>query len=148
MHSSGVGLSRENNMKMHDALVGQFSLFTNTYVQQENQFKWAYQIMERRTPSPMVNIIKGHGPFTTPSITITPHPNPFPNSIEQLTTSLIFLCIQILTRLILRAFSSALSNVLNTKYLAHLTHQIQKQTLIRYAKCAKIIKHATVCSHF
>ena len=36
----------------------------------------------------------------------------------------------------------------NAKYLAHLAHQIQKRTLIRYAKCAKIIEHATVHSHF
>ena len=49
---------------------------------------------------------------------------------------------------ILRALSSGLSNVPNAKYLAHLTHQTQKQVLIRYAKCAKIIEHATVRSHF
>ena len=48
----------------------------------------------------------------------------------------------------LRALSSGLSNVPNAKYLAHLTHQTQKQVLIRYAKCAKIIEHATVRSHF
>ena len=47
-----------------------------------------------------------------------------------------------------RALSSGLSNVPNAKYLAHLTHQTQKQTLIRYAKFAKIIEHATVRSHF
>ena len=38
-----------------------------------------------------------------------------------------------------RALSSGLSNVSNAKYLAHLTHQTQKRTLIKYAKCAKII---------
>ena len=48
----------------------------------------------------------------------------------------------------LRALSSGLSNVPNAKYLAHLTHQTQKQVLIRYAKCAKIIEHTTVRSHF
>ena len=47
-----------------------------------------------------------------------------------------------------RALSSALSNVPNAKYLAHLAHQTQKQTLIRCAKYAKIMKHATVRSHF
>ena len=36
----------------------------------------------------------------------------------------------------------------NAKYLAYFAHQTQKWTLIRYAKCAKNIKHATVCSHF
>ena len=39
----------------------------------------------------------------------------------------------------IKAFSSTLSNVPNAKYLAHLTHQTQKRTLIRYAKCTKII---------
>ena len=47
---------------------------------------------------------------------------------------------------VLRALSSALSNVPNAKYLAHLTHQIQKQTLMRCAKCLKIMRHATVRS--
>ena len=48
----------------------------------------------------------------------------------------------------IRALSLALSNVPNVKYLAHLAHQTQKQTLIRCAKCAKIIEHAIVRSHF
>ena len=47
-----------------------------------------------------------------------------------------------------RALSSGLSNVSNAKYLAHLTNQTQKQVLIRNAKCAKIIEHATARSHF
>ena len=46
--------------------------------------------------------------------------------------------------LALRAFSLALSNVSNVKYLAHLIHQTQKWTSIRCAKCLKILKHATV----
>ena len=41
------------------------------------------------------------------------------------------------------AFSSALSNVPNAKYLAH---QTQKWTLIRCAKCLNILKHAIVRS--
>ena len=48
----------------------------------------------------------------------------------------------------IRALSSALSNVPNVKYLAHLAHRTQKQTLIRCAKCAKIIERATLRSHF
>ena len=48
----------------------------------------------------------------------------------------------------LRAFSSALLNVPNAKYLAHLAHQTQKWTLIKCTKCAKIMEHATVRSHF
>lgn len=135
MHSSGVRLRHENKMKVHDALVGQF---TNTFVWQENHFKWAYQIMERRTPSPMVNILKGHGPFTTPSIIITPHPNPFPNRIEWLITkqislfiqihngkhsdqfSLISLSIQILTHLVLKDTLGGNSpKHQNMQYLTH-----------------------------
>ena len=48
----------------------------------------------------------------------------------------------------IRALSSALSNVPNVKYLAHLARQTQKRTFIRCAKCAKIIEHATLRSHF
>ena len=48
----------------------------------------------------------------------------------------------------IRALSSAFSNVPNVKYLAHLAHQTQKRTFIRCAKCAKIIEHAIVRSHF
>ena len=48
----------------------------------------------------------------------------------------------------LRALSSTLSNVPNAKYLAHLAHQTQKQTLIKCAKYAKIMEHAIVRSHF
>ena len=48
----------------------------------------------------------------------------------------------------IRALSSALSNVPNVKYLAHLAYQTQKWTFIRCAKCAKIIEHAIVRSHF
>ena len=46
----------------------------------------------------------------------------------------------------LRAFSIALSNVPNAKYLAHLAHQTQKRTLIKCAKCLKILRHAIVRS--
>ena len=48
----------------------------------------------------------------------------------------------------IRALSSALSNVPNVKYLAHLAYQTQKWTFIRCAKCAKIIEHAIVRSRF
>ena len=39
---------------------------------------------------------------------------------------------------VLRALSSALSNVPNAKYLAHLTHQSQKSSLISSSKSQKI----------
>ena len=39
---------------------------------------------------------------------------------------------------LLRALSSALSNVPNAKYLAHLTHQSQKPSLISSSKSQKI----------
>ena len=48
----------------------------------------------------------------------------------------------------LRAFSIALSNVPNAKYLAHLAHQTQKQNFIRCVKCVKFLQHATVPLHF
>lgn len=81
--SSGVGVEQKIMKKMHDALLA--GILTSQ-VWQENQVKWTYQIMVRRTPSPMVNIPKGHGSFITPSITITPHSNPFAKSIEWLTS--------------------------------------------------------------
>ena len=47
---------------------------------------------------------------------------------------------------VLRALSSALSNVPNAKYLAHLAHQSQKPSLISSSKSQKIWDMATVPS--
>ena len=44
--------------------------------------------------------------------------------------------------------SNAKCVVSNAKYLTHLTHQTQKQTLIRCAKYVKIMEHTIVRSHF
>ena len=47
---------------------------------------------------------------------------------------------------VLKALSSALSNVPNAKYLAHLAHQSQKPSLISSSKSQKIWDMATVSS--
>ena len=48
----------------------------------------------------------------------------------------------------LRALSSLIKSLkcANAKYLAHLTHQTQKQTLISCVKCFKILRHTTIRS--
>lgn len=51
-----------------------------------------------------------------------------------------------LNKILIRAFLSDVSNVPNAKYLAHLTHQTQKQALISHSKSQKIWHISTVPS--
>ena len=75
----------------------------------------------------MVSILKGHGPFTTPSITITPHPNPFSKQHRIAHNLTNFLSIQMLTHLILK--DTLGGNSPKHQNMQYLTHAINSNLL-------------------